>query len=126
MLVFQNKSENITAIFDYRFIERFYEIIRKFKYATSDIVGSYLYYAVEMGIPFFIYGEHPIFENKGNKHFKIGELDFLKVFSEYPKTLNLFVGLFEAITNEQKQLVERDLGIRNGIGIPLGARCNRP
>ena len=100
---------------DYRFIERFYEIIRKFKYATSDIVGSYLYYAVEMGIPFFIFGEHPIFENKGNIHFEIGALDFLKVYPEYLKTLNLFVGLFETITNEQRQLVERDLGIRNGI-----------
>jgi len=39
------------------FCEAFYKILRKHRYATSNEPGSYSFYAVEMGIPFFLLGE---------------------------------------------------------------------
>lgn len=39
------------------FAHQFYSTARHFKYATSNEFGSYLPYCVEMGLPFFIYGD---------------------------------------------------------------------
>lgn len=39
-----------------QFVDNFYELLRQCKYATSNAFGSYIFYAVEMGVPFFIYG----------------------------------------------------------------------
>lgn len=38
------------------FVRNFYRILSAHKYSTSNMVGSYSFYSVEMGIPFFIYG----------------------------------------------------------------------
>jgi hypothetical protein len=45
------------------FIKRFYKILSSHKYAISNAIGSYTFYSVEMGIPFSLFGERPIFEN---------------------------------------------------------------
>lgn len=46
----------------------FYTILRRHRYCTSNMVGSYTFYAVEMGMPFFIYGMPPAFNNHGHDH----------------------------------------------------------
>lgn len=38
------------------FPDRLYENLSSFKYVTSNHAGSYAYYALEFGIPFFLYG----------------------------------------------------------------------
>ena len=41
--------------YDYNFIKNFYNILKDFKYTTSNMVMSCLYYSVEMGIPCLLY-----------------------------------------------------------------------
>lgn len=100
---------------DYRFCERFYNILKKFRYATSNMVGSYLYYSVEMGIPFSIYGNKQIFINSGDPNVPLGEYDPYKEFPSYRKAYDMFNGLYTEIMQEQREIVETDLGLRDGI-----------
>jgi hypothetical protein len=39
------------------FVKHFYELLSTHKYATSNRIGSYVLYAIEIGIPFFLYGD---------------------------------------------------------------------
>lgn len=50
---------------DIGFALNFYNIIKNFRYATSNLLGSYTLYTIEMGIPFFLYGNEPLFHNIG-------------------------------------------------------------
>lgn len=102
--------------FDDRFSERFYDILKRFKYATSNLVGSYLYYAVEMGIPFSIYGQKQELINKSDPNLSHGEYDPYKMSSFYRKAFKLFRGLNINITPKQKNFVEINLGLRDAVG----------
>lgn len=102
--------------FDDRFSERFYDILKRFKYATSNLVGSYLYYAVEMGIPFSIYGQKHELVNKSDPNLSPGEYDPYKMSSFYRRAFKLFSGLHTNITNQQKNFVEVNLGLRDAVG----------
>lgn len=50
---------------DINFAKKFYGIIRNYKYATSNDVGSAAFYCIEMGIPFFVLGDIAIDDNDG-------------------------------------------------------------
>ncbi len=50
---------------DPEFANNFYEIISRCSFTTSNVLGSYGFYSVEMGIPFFLYGNEPSFNNWG-------------------------------------------------------------
>jgi len=50
---------------DPSFVVNFYNILRKHSYSTSNMMGSYTFYSIEMDIPFFLYGENPRFNNWG-------------------------------------------------------------
>lgn len=41
------------------FVDRFYDLLSRFKFATSNVAGSQLFYSEEMGVPYFLYGPHP-------------------------------------------------------------------
>lgn len=97
------------------FAERFYSIIKNFKYASSNLVGSSMFYAVEMRIPFFIYGDKPTFFNKGDVNMPDGEYDFYEGHSHYQNLHKMFSGLDCAITEEKKKIIETDLGIHDGV-----------
>lgn len=96
--------------YDYRFVERFYSIIRKFKFSTSNSIGSYTYYSVEMGIPFFTYGGRPIYVDH-NLQPVISEVSRESYYAVH----DIFVGPISSITDEQRNLVETDLGLRDGL-----------
>jgi hypothetical protein len=51
------------------FAHEFYTTVRKFKYASSNEYGSYLPYCVEMGLPFFIYGDQFVNQNISQNDF---------------------------------------------------------
>jgi hypothetical protein len=97
------------------FVERFYDLLKNFSFATSNEVGSYLYYAVEMGIPFFIYGDPPKFINRYDPNITKGSYDQYKEFEYYRKVYDMFKGLNTEITAEQCNLVERELGLTEGL-----------
>ena len=95
----------------FEFVQKFYDILRSFKYATSNQVGSYSFYAVEMGIPFFIYGEQAALKNTGEPlmpaKFK---------YEDYPMGVYataMFPGPTQCISQEQAKFVEDELGVRD-------------
>lgn len=97
---------------DDRFAERFYEVIKNFKYATSSIPGSYLYYCVEMGIPFSLYGTPPSFINKSDPNLPKGVVAWCQSINQ---VWNLFSGIFTEISPAQKELVETSLGLKDSL-----------
>lgn len=100
---------------DDRFCERFYDILRNHSYATSNMVGSCLYYSVEMGIPFSIYGNKQKFINRGDPNVTMGEYDPYEKSPSVKRLYEMFYGLRTVITKEQRDIVETDLGLRDGI-----------
>lgn len=100
---------------DMRFAERFYNILKNFKYSTSNIIGSYTYYSVEMGIPFSIYGANPKYINSSDPNVTMGEYDPYNELQSYKIMYDLFNGLNKEISTEQREIVERDLGLKDGL-----------
>jgi hypothetical protein len=43
--------------YDKNFVKYFYQILKENNYSTSNRIGSYVMYSVEMGIPFFLYAD---------------------------------------------------------------------
>lgn len=117
----KNGFEVVTAgnSLDQRFIPRFYEIIRHFKYATSNIPGSYLYYCVEMGIPFFTYGKKPEWVNKSDENLTAGSFDpFMFGYGKEAYDLFYLTTVFEKellISDAQKLFVRKHSGIETSV-----------
>ena len=97
------------------FIKDFYEILRKYKYATSNSVGSYLFYATEMGIPFFLFGNAPQYFNKGDENVQKGVYDSYLKYDLTQKTILLFSEKRESVSQEQHFFVEKELGVHDSI-----------
>lgn len=103
-------------IYDTSFISNFYSIIKDYKYSTSNTIGSYLFYSVDFKIPFFIYGDSPVYDNhsldpnseKGvyNPYFLYKQMSFVyHLFTTDLKTNPV------TISKHQKEVVEFELGI---------------
>lgn len=100
--------------YSHLFTERFYSILSTFKYSTSNMPMSCLFYSVEMGIPHFIYGNEPDYYNKADTNVKMGQYDTFKKDSNFQKIMDLFKGISMEISPEQKKFVEFELGLHNG------------
>lgn len=102
----------------FEFVQRFYEILRSHKYATSNQVGSYSFYAVEMDIPFFIFGEPADLRNSGEPL-----MPSKFSYTDYPMGIlatMMFPGPTQDISEEQKKFVEEELGVHDCLsGIEL-------
>lgn len=103
-------------IYDDAFSERFYSIIKNFKYSTSNLLGSYTYYCVEMGIPFFIYGQEPEYINKDDLAVPLGKFDPYQQFDSHRNAHDLFFTVTTEITEEQRTFVNTNLGVYDGLG----------
>jgi hypothetical protein len=97
------------------FIERFYEIITNFKYVTSNELGSYTYYAVEMDIPFLLYGNPVRFINKDDENIEKGNYDSFRRSKQMAKAMNILGNFTNEVTKEQKEFVEKELGVYDSI-----------
>ncbi|TGE33017.1 tetratricopeptide repeat protein [Desulfosporosinus sp. Sb-LF] len=106
------------TVLGFEHVQKFYDILRSHKYATSNQVGSYSFYAVEMGIPFFIFGEPAHLENSGEPL-----MPRKYSYQDYPIGIyatELFRGLTQAISEEQKKFVEDELGVHDCLsGVEL-------
>jgi len=102
---------------DYRFTERFYSILKSFKYTTSNFLGSFIFYAVEMNIPFFLLGSRPEF--RSNTDSKLAEVA-LDVANTKDAQIDYLTKMFtirsDKVTSEQRDLVESTLGLHDGVG----------
>ena len=92
--------------FDVRYGRRFYNILKNFKYSCSNLVGSYTYYSVEMGIPFSLFGQDCEYINKADKNLPVGKYDF-KSDDIYKKTQEIFKGINKEISKEQIEFIEK-------------------
>lgn len=95
------------------FVKNFYRIISRHKYATSNEIGSYTFYAVDLNIPFFLFGERPLCKNIGSNQDmraaeKLDEMYYgrqaIKMFSTGPTT---------EISSLQAKFVEEEIGEKN-------------
>lgn len=99
-----------------QFYEAFYDILKNYKYATSNEPGTCMLYAVEAGIPFFLCGASCTLKNTGNdKNIGSASVDFGE-FPEVKKYRQLFVTNPTSginITEEQKNVVEEEIGLND-------------
>ena len=58
---------------DVDFVDNFYEIVRNFRYSTGNTIGSNSFYLVELGIPYFLTGCLPKYQNHGDPARILGE-----------------------------------------------------
>lgn len=118
------------SAFDVRFAQRYYDILKHFKYSTSNMIGSYVYYSVEMGIPFSLYGVKNTYTNIYDTNIAKGEYKFNE--RDYYRFLNsLFEGINTSISQAQLEYVISGVGIEKSISrfkmakILYGAFLNR-
>jgi len=98
---------------DVRFAERFYNILKNFQYSTSPMIGSYMYYSAEMGIPFFLHGQEPLLINKCDSNLAPGEYAYAT--PKYKSAAALFDKHTTHVTPEQKEFVQLHLGMNDGL-----------
>ena len=100
----------------------FYRILRNFRFSTSNSVGSFAYYSVDLGIPFFIFGpDVKLFNHGGDSGFvKDRETTFLSPETVDHQLIRREVDLFTydlthpvEITARIKEYVATRLGTRN-------------
>lgn len=99
------------------FIDRFYDIVRNFEFATSNSGGSELFYCTELGIKYFILGEKPVFYNSGHKENPSGKLNDRDKLQQKlnRKKRDLFHYKNEVDQREKDQFVKDSLGLSSDI-----------
>ena len=101
---------------DQRFVERFYRLLGRHKYALSNLFGSYAFYATEMGVPFGLYGAGPEYYNLNDPNIEKGNYESYKKSPYYQRTNELFGRLPEdSVTREQMEFARYHLGVNDGI-----------
>jgi len=93
---------------DLGFARNFYSILSRHKYASSNDILTGMFYAIEMGIPFFIYG--PEAEDYSTAD---GSRGNFKPFADEIRPL--FTGPSTTISDEQRRLVTEELGIEDAM-----------
>ena len=101
-------------IFSNSFIERFYKIISTYEFCLSNVLGSYVLYCVDLGIPFSRVGPVPEYLNIGNdknvpRKFNVHDFSYAK------KILNDFDGLHYSILPNQQEIIDNELDYQNRL-----------
>lgn len=97
------------------FVDRFYGMISAFRYACSPDIGSHSYYAVEAGLPFFLYGPAPMLVSRGSKALTDGAMDPKEYgddedIERYLALHRLFSEPVDEVGPEQRLIVQGYLG----------------
>lgn len=96
------------------FVKNFYDILSSHKYATSNDIGSYIFYAVDLKIPFFLSGKPPLLVNKGLRDVTMDEFSFTNDFEWGEKVINMFsTGPITTISRSQEKFVIKETGIKD-------------
>lgn len=98
---------------DLRFAERFYDLLRHFRYTMSNMIGSYTYYSIEMGIPFSLYGSKACFINISDPNFLSGPMEYET--AGYKLAASLFNGINMSVTEQQREHVLACLGCSDSL-----------
>lgn len=95
------------------FVERFYDIVSKFAFATSNSGGSEVFYCEELGLSYFIFGEPPKYFNFSSSELPIGKMiprDTVSIKSNELKN-ELFRQFPPKKSKEKDDFVNRVLGV---------------
>ena len=92
------------------FAEKMYTMLMRYQFTMSNILGSYLFYSVEMGIPFSLFGPEPDYFNKGDMNMELGIYSSYKNQPTHLRALKMFSGFHTVITSEQNDFVNFELG----------------
>lgn len=108
---FPNRSNDI------KFVERYYDILSSVNYSISNEIGTYTFYSVEMGIPFSLIDENGLVRcNNGDVNLNNWNIKDEFKLSDISPIVNdaeeIFTGINDIITNEQREFVEIEMGIR--------------
>jgi hypothetical protein len=101
-----------------RFVDRFYDLVENFAYATSQGWGSQVAYCVEIGVPYFFFGTLPQLVNHAHEEYPLGIVkryqdEFHEACEENAK--KLFGLPVDSVTLEQRVFVESMLGMDSHI-----------
>lgn len=87
------------------FVKNFYEILRKHKYSSSNEIGSYTFYSIDMNIPFFLYGPLAISVSRQNDNIIYERDNFLI------QCRSLFSEITTQISPAQREFVSAETGL---------------
>ena len=95
------------------FVDRFYDIISNFKHATSNSIGSQLFYCTEIGLPYFLYGDRPVYFNKSDENMPKGKMTYYDNNTEIlsKEIIMSFSKFSQSITEKQQNLTISLLGL---------------
>ena len=101
------------------FIDRFYNLLSYFRYATSPLGGSELFYCYEFGTQFFIYGSQPQYINIADPNLPIGKMERLDIIAQknYYLKMQLFRNLDAEPTAEKSDFVIAILGLDSKVSL---------
>lgn len=91
-----------------QFARNFYQILARHRYASSNDILTGTFYAIEMGIPFFIYGPESTTHMRSSGE-AIDRLPFAST------ALELFRGPRTDITDAQRRFVTAELGLADAV-----------
>jgi hypothetical protein len=117
--IFKKHGFNVVTVgkprwWGFRFVKRFYDILSKHRYCTSNAIGSYTFYSVEMGIPFFLSGSGSVIKLRpGQKKFDPNTIFPNEVFLE--NLILLFSEIRTTISDEQRKIVLDEVGVNDAI-----------
>lgn len=92
--------------FDVRYGQRFYDILKNFKYSCSNLIGSYVYYSTEMGIPFSLFGVECDYYNNSDPNIPLGEYEY-KDSDLHKAGVRVFKGINKEINKEQIEFTKK-------------------
>lgn len=96
------------------FVDRFYDLVKNYSYATSQAWGSQVAYCIELGVPYFFLGERPKLINFADKNLPMGVVPqyWDSYHEEYVKKSEALFRLpIDTVTDEQRAFVETLLGL---------------
>jgi hypothetical protein len=99
------------------FAKNFYTLLGRHKFAMSNSIGSYTFYAVHAGIAFSLLGPKPIYNNRCDPSLPLGIAS--NTFFESQRThqfaSQLFCGLHTETQKSQMDFANQELGILSSI-----------
>jgi hypothetical protein len=93
------------------FVKNFYKIITKHQFVASNEVGNYTFFAVDLGLPFFIVSDVVEVTNRSGKDLNIGDKLHITDLRMGRKAMELFnTGPQKTISKPQIEYVKSETG----------------
>lgn len=96
---------------DKNYIENFYNTLIKYRFTSSNHIGSYVYYSIDLGIPFKYIQQEVVFWNISDKNYEINkEISNGSDLKEVSRKLFCSESDVPTITDSQKKFVSVQVG----------------